>query len=197
MPSILQQVIGRTSFRIRDEALGIPVMTGLKIASVEIGGDSSVAEQPIQSRDLTQDQIYIDLNNIDIRNSRIIRPIKIRMTCISDNPSDIETIERNYADPVATFEITSRQIIAAGMVIAKVRIEQTPKMISANKIIIEFEQGNKPITTGFDPDNPSNSSDFGLTVVTTENRGDVVSLFDNVSNQVTGLYNRISQSLGF
>lgn len=164
MASILQTIIGFSQFRIREEAADVQIWTNLKVGNVEIGTDAETARSPVMTRDLTEQNVYINLQELDIQNSKILRPSKMRVTFLTDNMSDVEAVERSFFDTTQTYEIYTRNIIATQMVLLTVSIEQPQAMTNAVRLICEFEQGLRPTPLVFAPDSFADFSVFGVSV---------------------------------
>lgn len=182
MASISQSVLGVKQVKITDEDFNLEVLGNLKYAQVSVDSDSISSDMPMQTEDLTEEVTYIDLAEVDLKNTRVIRPVKIRIVAYTDQLADVEKMELALYSVTSTYSISARKIMAEQMVFVSAVIDQSPEMTNAVKITMDFEQAGRPITSDYNPENSANNSSSGFTVNTL-----------NTSQQtVDGLWSKVS-----
>lgn len=182
MASIAQSILGIKQVKIMDEDLNVEVMGNLKYAQVSIDADSISSDMPVQTEDLTEEITYIDLAEVDLKNTRVIRPVKVRIVAYTDQLADVEKMELALYSITATYSISARKIMAETMVFVSAVIDQSPEMINAVKITMDFEQAGRPITSDYNPYNSADNSSSGFTVNT----------LNPAQQTVDGLWSKVS-----
>jgi hypothetical protein len=83
--------------------------------------------------------------------------------------------------------VNTKGIIAKGMALTRVEIEQTPEMTSASKMVLELEQVIRQKLNEFNPKNSSDESTYGITIQSPPNTStSVVSLYNKTINFFRG-----------
>ncbi|ATW57897.1 hypothetical protein CNR33_00051 [Pseudomonas phage tabernarius] len=182
MASITQSILGVQQVTITDEELDIRVLEKLKYAQVSVDADSLTSEVPIQTEDLTEEIVYVDLAEVDLKNTRVIRPVKVRIIAYTDQLSDVEKVEKALYNISATYALSARKISAETMVFAAAVIDQSAEMTNAVKITMDFEQSGRPITSDYNPYNSADNSSSGFTVNT----------LNKAQQTVDGLWSKVS-----
>lgn len=184
MPSIAQSILGVKQVKIVDENLNIEVMSNLKYSQVYIDSDSLSSDMPVQTEDLTEETIYIDLAEVDLKNTRVIRPVKVRVVAYTDQLSDVEKMEVAIYSIESTYFISARKVMAEMMTFVSAVIEQTPDMINAVKITMDFEQAGRPVTSDYNPYNSADNTSSDFTVNT----------LSPAQQTVNGLWSKVSSA---
>lgn len=182
MASITQSILGVQQVTITDEELDIRVLEKMKYAQVSVDADSLTSEVPIQTEDLTEEIVYVDLAEVDLKNTRVIRPVKVRIIAYTDQLSDVEKVEKALYNISATYALSARKISAETMVFAAAVIDQSAEMTNAVKITMDFEQSGRPITSDYNPYNSADNSSSGFTVNT----------LNKAQQTVDGLWSKVS-----
>lgn len=171
-----------------NELTGAPCWDGMGAAEVDIPASSSNASVPIATDDLAESFVSTVLQTADIQSSKILTPTRIRLVALIDNISLIESILSLFADTRVTLTVTSKSIIAASMSIVNVDIEQSPSMMSASRVVIEFEQVIPAnAASGYSPLQSGDQSTYGLSVQSASPS----------SLSVAGLFNKFVNAIGF
>lgn len=184
MASITQSILGVQQVTITDESLNINILENLKYAQVSVDADSLNSEVPVQTEDLTEEVTYIDLSEIDLRNTRVLRPVKVRIVAYTDQLSDVEKLEVALYNLSATYSLSARKISSESMVFSAAVIDQSAEMTNAVKITMDFEQSSFPVRDGFDPELSADSSSSGFTVKT----------LNQAQQTVDGLWSKLSSN---
>jgi hypothetical protein len=194
--SALSQLFSVSPLKIVNEANGYEYWAGLAVKSVDVMLDSAVTDNPLSNKSFTEEALYVDILDVDTRNGKIIRPVKLKMTLLSTDLSTIESMMGALANASQTFSITSKAIISDSMMLIDLTINQKADMVSAHELIAEFEQAEPPIPVEFDPENPSNRSNFGIRIqLPTSILADGIrSVTGNLTGSVESLYNRVASN---
>lgn len=180
--SLLGTLLGSTPFKVKDEATDTILWSRLKVKKVEIGSDSSNADEPLSVQQTTDDSTYKALLIQDIATAKILRPSRIRVTAFADDITTIESVMAVFGDTTSTLLITSRALVADSMALIKFEIEQTPDMLSASKLVMEFEQVAVPSPSNYNPYQSADSEVYGVRVQS----------LPSLTKSVTSLYNKVS-----
>ena len=136
----------------------------LKTKKVEIEVESSMADIPFATANLTtQFQISTSLK-ADLMSGKIIRPTRIRATMVCDDISTLFGIISVFNDDTHQLDITSKEIIADNMAITEMEFKQSPEKLSATDINITFEQTEPDVPSGFNPLQPGDPGSYGVRV---------------------------------
>lgn len=191
--SIISSLFKASPLKIVNENDGYVYWDKLAVKRVDVVLDTSVTDNPLANKSYTEESLYSDVLDIDVRNGKLIRPAKLKITCLSSDGPTIEgLIAMSYQDTV-TFRITTKAIISSSMMMVSLSIEQTAEMTSACKITLEFEQSEKTASAGFDPADLSCRSNYGISIqvpksVVLDGVNDMV---NNLTDSVSGLYNKV------
>jgi len=192
--SALSYLFSASPLKITNESDGYQSWAGLAVKSVDVMLESSVTDNPLSNKSFTEESIYTDLLDVDTRNGKIIRPVKIKMTVISTDLSTIEDMMGALVSPTRTFSITSKSIISEAMMMIDLTITQSKDMISANELVAEFEQFKPTIDDAYNPSDPANRSHFGIRIQLPGSvaKDGIKSVTGNLTDSVQSLYNKIS-----
>jgi hypothetical protein len=183
--SILSSLFSQAQVSFTNELTGTPCWTGINIADVEIPSQASTSDQPMATDSLAESTTSAQLQAADISTMKIIRPARMRITALVSDLSLIENIQSLFANTQVTLSVTSKGIIADSMSILEVNIEQTPEMLSANRVIIDLEQIVPPSTPSFVPAQSADQSSYGLSVQSAQSSSlTPAGLFSNISNNL-------------
>lgn len=122
-------LLGKKSFTIVDasDVLGPEILKDLKVARVTI----KFTSEPMRH------QLEDGSTEID---TRIIRPARAQVDVICDTVESLTKVNELLLDRVTIYNITSRGILLSNMKVNTEILQQSPKMISATPIRIEFKQ---------------------------------------------------------
>lgn len=195
--NILSSLFAASPLKIINDLDKYQYWGSIAVKGVDVMLDSSVTDNPISNKSFTEESLYTDLLDVDTRNGKIIRPVRLKISCISDEQGIIESMMGAYANNTSTFTVTSKSIIAESMMVTNLTLTQSSEMISATDIVIEFEQSEPPITDEFDPANPSNRSNFGVRIQAPPSvlASDIKNLTGTLTSAVDSLYTKITSIL--
>jgi hypothetical protein len=202
--SILSALLAPSVTSFVDERTGVACWTDAKSATVEIMSSSENAENPLSNQQVSESSVSTSIQAADIKTSKIIKPVRVRITMYSTNVSLVENILTLFADITSTISLTSKSIIAKSLAIENVEIDQTPDMLSATKIILTLEQAQVNTAPSFNPSQSGDQNNYGVSVASPQSVGSsltsisssVGSLLSTASDAVSSLYNRVSSNLG-
>ena len=163
--SILSSLFGKAQFTANDSDTGYTLWTNLKITDVEIDASSANSDAPMGVVQFQNDQTFTDLKNIDLSNNKILQPARIRISAIAPDLSTLESVIAAFADVTLTIDVSSKSVVSSRMVLAHVEIEQSPKMLSASRVMMELEQA-APVSTAsdYDPTQPADQNTTGIRI---------------------------------
>lgn len=192
--SIISALIGKSLLKIVNERYGREYWSLLKIVSVEIMADAETSDHPLSSKDGSDDRQYVNVLDVDLSNGKVIRPVKMRLNVICNHPATVEGLMREFQNLADTYSITTKSIIAESLVMTSLQINQTPDMISAVGISIEWEQSAPRVANQFDPKDQANASTYGLRIQGLEEGGPITltGIRDRATSAVESLYNKVS-----
>jgi hypothetical protein len=188
MPNnILSSLVSKSAALFVNEITNSPCWLGLSVKDVEINASALVTRNPLSTEQLSESSVYISLLALDIQSAKIIAPSRMRVTALVSDISNIDSILANFANTFLTMQVTSKGIISDSMAIVGVEIEQTPEMLSASRVVIEFYQ------TQPDPPlnlyNPAQSGDESVS-------GLRIQAPPNASQSLTSLAAKIGKTFG-
>jgi hypothetical protein len=168
---------------------GYYVWSDLKIISIEIDSESAVIAAPMSDVQLSAGSVYVDLLKQDIQASKVVRPVKIRVTGIAPDTSTLEGLLTSFNDVSALFTITSKSVISDSMCIVNVEIEQSPEMLNGARVVIELEQVIVDSESGgFSPLQMADKPVSGVRIQSLPTAG--------LSASVQSLYNTVTTKIG-
>ncbi len=201
--SIISAIQGKSLVSFVNETTGTPCWTDANVKDVEIISDSDNADNPLSTEQVNESSVFTGLLAADVKTAKIIRPVRLKITMLTDNLSLVENVMSMFADVTVTILVTSKGIPAPAMAISHVAIEQTPDMLSASRLTILMEQTQPPQPTTFDPAQAADASTLGLGVQTLNTVGPslstvgngIGSLVSTATTAVGSLYQRFIQNI--
>jgi hypothetical protein len=184
--SILSSVLNTLQFRVYDERNGSQIWKSIGILDVQYDAESANSQKPISNIQFSEGATYDKLQSSDIEDSKIIRPSFIKIIGMVPDITTTEAILSAWNNVFLTFTVMSRSVIAEGMTVTNVTIEQTPEWISADRITIEMEQVALPSFSGYRPKQAADRSPIGLRIQTPT----------SVADTITTIYNRVKSFTG-
>lgn len=170
MPStILSALTSKPGFVATNENIGTAVWSKLGIVDVEVdaasaNSDSPLSDQQVTSSDLNSANVYTSVLQADIQTVKIIQPTRLRVTALCDDLSTLENIISTFMNNTVTISINTKSIITSYLVLSDIDIEQTGDMISASKVVMNFEQAQPPENSGFAPEQAADTSVYGVSL---------------------------------
>lgn len=161
---ILSTVLAKPVFFAKNEGTNLQVWQGLKVASVEIRNSSANTEHPMIIATSNDAESFSTLIDKDLPTVKIIQPSSLHVNALCDDLSTLENILTDFDDVTATFQISTKSIIATGMVFNTLEIEQSPAMLTASKITMSFEQVELPEFADYNPEQAGDASTYGISI---------------------------------
>ncbi|AHH02869.1 tail fiber protein [Pseudomonas phage EPa61] len=194
MNSFLKAILNTPTLTIRDDVTKLPVWKSLQVKKVEIYSPASVVSKPLATKDQTEAQVYTEALDIDVKNGKIIQPVRLRINAICPDLSTVESIMNAFNDNTSTFAITSKSILADKMAIMTLDVDQSPDMLNAAEINMEFEQVEPPVLNEFDPAFSQDRPTYGVQIqsLSDANLLDLGATGDSISSAAKSLYNRVT-----
>lgn len=183
---LLQYFLGGTSLRIVESGSLFRKWAALSVVRVEIMASATTSELPqaVTSAQITE--VFEGSVKANVAATKIIMPTGMVITTVCPDQSTLDNIIASWKDTAATFDITSRNIIANNMALTEIEIDQDEENISSQKVVLTFEQTNVSRPSLF---NPIQDADRDMLGISTKQP---VSLLTTAR----GLYNSISAKLG-
>jgi len=188
--SILDTLFKKSPLTIVNDVTGLKSFTDLAIVSVDLMPETTTSESPLYNQDGTATSVYDSGIQIDTKNTKIIRPVKLKIHALSNNPSTVENLMVAFQDARLSFSITSKAIISDAMVMTDMVITQSAEMTAAVDITIELEQAFIPKSNAFAPKGSANASSFGLRIQQPQSLA--TNAINKVTSTVSGLYDKVS-----
>lgn len=173
--------------KIKNENSGLPVWTNLSPISADITSPTETTEYPQSG---TAMQIVSVSGNSSVNNmqaSKVIMPAHLVLHVVTVDQSTIESIISLFSNTELTFSVLTRNIIADGMSLVDVEIEQAPENLNGVGMALTFEQTSLSNQNSFDPRQQADESSVGVSVK--EPQG--------LTGTVTAVYNKVKSSVGF
>lgn len=184
--SILSAVLPSSAFRVYNERNNTQVWKSLAVSRVQIDVASANAKNPLSNVQRSQTGTYQLLMKQDVEASKIIRPTRMLITGFIPDISTVENVIASWLSRQTTFTIMSRGVIGDNMAVINVEFEQSPEMLSAQKVTIEVEQAAVATFNKFDPAQPADQSTYGIRIQTPS----------SVLGTVASVYNRVTSFVG-
>jgi len=140
--------------------------SNLKIISAEVDQESSNSAHPMDVQQLANQQVVDQLLAIDISTTKIIRPTHMRVEAIAPDIDTLEGVIATFADATATIDIISKGVVCYSMAMVTLVVEQTPRMLSAAKLLISLEQSVPPGISSWDPAQAGDANTNGVRIQT-------------------------------
>lgn len=184
--SILSSILNASQFRVYDDRNGDQIWKSLAILSVNINSESANSQKPLSNVQFSEGETFFKLQGTDVESSKIIRPSMIKVVGMVPDITTMEAIISAWENVFLTFTVMSRGVIADGMTITNVTVDQSAEYISADRITIEFEQVALPSIDGFNPSQQADKSSVGLRIQTPA----------SVLDTAMSVYNRVTSFVG-
>lgn len=184
--SILSSIFSTAKFTATDSDTGFTLWPNMKVVEVEIANRSANSDQPMSIEQYSNDTVYQQLKDADVATGKIIMPAALRVSAIAPDLSTLEAIIASFANTQLTIDITSKSVISSSMAVVSLEVEQTPKMLTASRVVIEMEQTLPPQPGGFDPEQSGDQNTYGVRIQT----------LPSVTTTITSLYSRVSSLFG-
>lgn len=191
--NIITSLFSVSPLKVVNESNGYEYWKGIAVKSVAVMLDTAITDHPISNKSYTEESLYTDLLDVDTRNGKVLRPVKLKITALTDNLAIVESMMGATVDPAMTFRITSKSIIAESLMFTDLTIGQGPEMTSAVEVVMEFEQSEPNIKESFTPENPANRSNFGIRIQLPEST--LSGIGSRIKTTVNDLYNKVSSIL--
>ncbi|QOV06243.1 hypothetical protein CPT_Maja_023 [Burkholderia phage Maja] len=172
--SILSSLFSQASFKITDNTTTFPrvVAKGLKIRRVTIRYTSDAHKHRLESGSTVVD-------------SRNILPTQMTVEAIAPDLDTLSQITNLAADRNGVYSITTKGVILPSMRVESQNIRQTPDMLSASPVQLNFKQmliqGQQPIV--FSQGADSSLIDRGMAILTSAQE-----TISDVASRIAGIF---------
>jgi hypothetical protein len=164
--SILSTLFSSPQFIATNENTSAVLWSKLGIVDVEISSDSANTDMPLSNQQVSDGKTYQSILAADIESVKIMQPSRLRVTALCSDISTQENIISTWEDVTVTISINTKSVITSYLVLTDVEIEQSGEMISASRIIMNFEQAQPPANSGYSPEQAADSSVYGVSIQT-------------------------------
>lgn len=186
--NLITSLLGTRAFSVLQESTGYPAFTDLNIAKVEIDSGSLVTDHPMSTQPVTDEFSYQTLLDSDLQTGKVLRPMFMRVTAFCNNLSTIEALILAHKIPTYTFSITTKEIIADKMTLLNFDVEHSDEVLSASKLVIEWQQVEPYAPSTYDPAQPVNDSVYGMRIQQPKSLTEGASeLYDRVRTRIGAL----------
>lgn len=186
--NLITSLLGTRLFSVLQDATGYPAFSDLNIAKVEIDSGALATDHPMSTQPITDEFSYQTLLDSDLQTGKVLRPMFMRVTAYSNNISTIEALILAHKIPTYTFSITTKEIIADNMTLLNLDIEHSEEVLSASKLVIEWQQVAPYIPVNFDPSQPVNDSVYGMRIQQPKSLTEgAAELYDRVQTKIGSL----------
>lgn len=162
--TILTARVSKPQFSAKNELNNIELWRGLAIIDVEIDSSAAVTDQPVVLANSKDAQTISTINEADMKAIKIIKPAMLRLSAIIPDLSMVESITQMFFDPTVTMSVSSKSIITEHLVMTSLEITQSPDMMSASQVAMTFEQAKPPASSGYQPEQPADTSMYGINI---------------------------------
>lgn len=183
--TLVQTLLNISSLKIIDEQYGISVWSDLKVKRFAITSDAATANNPLSDIYLATSNQTQDALEADLMTTKVVQPVSASIDLFAESISTAMAIAVAFQVPTKTFRLVAKGVLAQGMAITKVDIDQDNEMLSAIKVTLNFEQAEIPSTDGFNPASDSNSDTYGMKV---EPSNSLAATVQSVYNKVSTLW---------
>ncbi len=167
---------------ITNDDTDLLLWANLKIKTVEIFDDSSMTDEPLSVLQAADAETAAGLTTQDLATVKIINPSRVKITAFVADLDTLESLISSFNDLSITVSMSSKSVIVQYLVPVTLEIEQSSEMISASKIVINFEQSQPPQDDTFDPLQTGDQSSYGVRIQSPP----------SLTSSVTSLYNTVS-----
>lgn len=182
--SILSSLLSQVSMRITNDATSLVLWANLKVKTVEIFDDSSTSDEPLQVLQAADKETIQSIQPADLESTKIINPSRVKITGFAPDLDTLEGLISSFSDLTLTCSMSSKAIIVQYLIPTSIEIEQSSEMLSAAKIIVNFEQAQSPALSAFDPSQSGDESSYGVRIQSPP----------SLSTSVNALYNQASKA---
>lgn len=194
--SIISAVQGKSIVSFVNETTGTACWTDANVKDVEIISDSDNADNPLSTEQVNESSVFTGLLAADVKTAKIIKPVRLKITILTDNLSLVENVMNLFADVTVTIAVTSKGIVSTAMAISHVAIEQTPDMLSASRLTVLMEQTQPPQPTTFDPAQAAQAADASTLGLGVQNLNTVGPSLSTVGNGIGSLVSTATTAVG-
>lgn len=160
--TILTANFSRPQFVATNEVQNTEIWRGLAVVSAEIDPSAAVTEMPIAIDGPKDSNTTIQIQEADLRATKIIQPVRLRVQAVIRDLSVVESIISLLNDDTATLSVNTKSIITRNLLLTDVGIHQSAEMISAVRVAMTFEQAQPPVGEGYNPEQPADASVYGI-----------------------------------
>lgn len=181
--SLIQKLLSPSKFKIYDEQYEITVWSDLRVSNVSMSVSAETAKNPISTEYVADNlQTSQNLSN-DLLATKVVQPAKIEAEVFIESISTVLAVIVAFYVQTKTFKITTKGVVAKGMAITAIEIDQSTEMLSAVKMKITFEQAEKTVTTGWNPAQSGDAESYGITVQPSSSiAGELQTVYNKVSS---------------
>ncbi len=182
--SILSSLLSQASMTITNDATSLVLWKNLKVKTVEIFDDASTSDEPLQVLQAADKQTIQSIQPADLESTKIINPSRVKITGFAPDLDTLEGLISSFSDLTLTCSMSSKSIIVQYLIPVSIEIEQDSEMMSAAKVIVNFEQAQPPEPDSFDPEQSGDESMYGVRIQSPP----------SLSSSVNALYNQASKA---
>lgn len=187
--SILSSILKEGQFRAYDNRSGDQIWKSLGVLDVMVNSSAATSTKPLSNIQLSEDGTFNKIQGTDVESSKIIRPSQLKVVAIVPDITTAEAIINAWSNTFLTINIITRGIIADNMSLSNVEFEQTPEIVSAQVVTLEFDQVAVPSISEFTPAQSADASVYGIKIQTQATvRDNVTSILGRVNQLIGGLF---------
>lgn len=183
--SLVSYLLNTSRLKIVDEQYSITVWQDLKVKRVEVAAQAQTAQNPQSNAYIATNEQLTAAQQADLLTTKVLQPVSLTAEVFVESISTAMAIAVAFQVQTKTFTITAKGLVAQGMSISNVKIDQENTMLSAIRVTLTFEQADIPTTNAYDPTSSSDSDTYGIKVEPTSG---IVATVQSVYNKVSSLW---------
>jgi hypothetical protein len=160
--TILTANFSRPQFIATNEVTNAEIWRGLAVVSAEIDPSAAVTEMPIAVDGPKDSNTTVQIQEADLRATKIIQPVRLKVQAVISDLSVIESIISLLNGDTTTLSVNTKSIITRNLLLTDVGIQQSGEMTSAARVSMMFEQAQPPAGEGYNPEQPADASVYGI-----------------------------------
>lgn len=160
--TILTANFSRPQFVATNETLNAVIWQGMAVVTAEVDPSAAITEMPLAIDGPKDSNTTQTIQEADLRATKIIQPVKLKVQAVIDNLSIVESIIAMLNDETATMSVNTKSIITRNLILTDVGITQSGEMTSASRVAMTFEQAQPPAGEGYNPEQPADASVYGI-----------------------------------
>lgn len=162
--TILTARLSKPQFVAKNELNNVTIWQGMAVVDVDVNSPAAVTDFPLVIDGPKDAPTTSQINENDLQAVKIIQPARLRVTAVIADLSMVESIISLFMDPTVTISVTTKSIITDHLVMVDIDLQQSADMVSASKLVMNFEQARAPLSAGFQPEQAADSSMYGVNI---------------------------------